>query len=114
MTKGVCIAWLPEELAWIEAHCDWPRATLHKGFCARFGRDVSLGAIKALCKRKGWLTGRTGCFEKGLVPANKGKKMPFNQNSARTQFKKGNLPHNTKFLGHERLTKDGYVEVSIA
>lgn len=39
--------------------------------------------------------------------------MPFNANSARTQFKKGQLPANTKPLGHERFSKDGYVEISI-
>ncbi|WP_319413915.1 HNH endonuclease signature motif containing protein [uncultured Cohaesibacter sp.] len=68
---------------------------------------------KSLCTRKGWKTGRTGRIEKGNVPANKGKKMPFNPNSARTQFKKGHLPHNTHYLGHERVSKDGYVEISI-
>lgn len=40
--------------------------------------------------------------------------MPYNANSARTQFHKGHLPHNTKYLGHERLTKDGYIEISVA
>jgi hypothetical protein len=25
----------------------------------------------------------------------------------------GQLPHNTQYLGHERVSKDGYVEVSI-
>lgn len=28
-------------------------------------------------------------------------------------FKKGNLPHNTKYNGHERISKDGYIEVRI-
>ena len=30
-----------------------------------------------------------------------------------TQFKKGNLPHNTKPLGYERISKDGYIEIKI-
>lgn len=47
------------------------------------------------------------------MPANKGKKMPFNPNSARTQFKKGHLPANTMPVGSERLTKDGYIEVRV-
>ncbi len=115
--KGRAIEYLPEELAWIEAHKDWPRATQHSGFCFRFGRtDVSLGAISNLCKRKGWLTGRTGCFVRGQEPPNKGKFMPpeVRAKCAATMFKKGNLPHNTRYLGHERVTKDGYVQVSIA
>lgn len=31
----------------------------------------------------------------------------------RTQFKKGNVPHNTKHNGYERINADGYVEVRI-
>lgn len=59
------------------------------------------------------MTGRTGCYVSGSVPYNKGKSMPYNPNSARTQFKKGQLPHNTKFAGHERVSYDGYVEISV-
>ncbi|WP_201271494.1 HNH endonuclease signature motif containing protein [Sinorhizobium medicae] len=59
------------------------------------------------------MTGRTGNFETGSLPHNKGKKMPYHPNSARTRFKKGQLPHNTKYLGHERVSKDGYVEISV-
>lgn len=113
--KGRQIAYSAEELAWIEAHREMPRREAHAAFCRKFGRsDVSRDNYKSLCKRKGWLTGRTGCFEKGAIPANKGKKMPFNAGSAKTQFRRGHRPHNTKYLGHERLSKDGYVEISIA
>ncbi len=112
--KGCGIPYSEAELAWIEAHKAQPRAQLHARFCAKFGRtDVSRQNLKALCTRKGWATGRTGCFAPGQTPANKGKKMPFNANRARTQFKKGRLPHNTHYLGHERVSKDGYVEISI-
>lgn len=104
-----------EELTWIKANCGRPRKESHKEFCEKFGRsEISLGNYNALCRRKGWMTGRTGCYEKGDIPLNKGKKMPYNANSAKTQFKKGRLPHNTRYLGHERVTKDGYIEISIA
>jgi len=113
--KGRALSYSAKELAWIEAHKTQLRRTAHAEFCRIFGRsDVSHTNYKALCKRKGWMTGRTGCYAPGCVPENKGKKMPFNPNSARTQFKKGRLPHNTKHLGHERITKDGYVEISVA
>lgn len=115
MTSGAWITYSAEELAWIEAHSTLPRRDAHAQFCAAFGRqDVSLTNLTALCKRNGWLTGRDGRLQPGNVPPNKGKKMPFNENNARTQFKKGNLPHNTKYLGHERVSVDGYVEISIA
>lgn len=108
------VNWRPEELAWIEAHCALPRREAHAIFCRKFDRDdVSADAFKNLCTRNGWKTGRDGSFPPGHVPANNGKKMPFNANSAATQFKKGQLPHNTKYLGHERLSKDGYVEISV-
>ena len=112
--KGARISYSAAEIAWIRAHSTWPRRKAHHAFCERFGRsDVSFDNFKALCTRKGWVTGRTGRFEKGITPANKGKRMPFNANSAKTRFRKGQLPHNTKFLGHERVSKNGYVEISI-
>lgn len=113
--KGAPIPYSPEELAWIEARKEMPRRELHTEFCRTFARtDVTQTNLTALCKRRGWFTGRTGRFVKGQEAFNKGKKMPFHPNSARTRFKKGQLPHNTKYLGHERLTSDGYVEISVA
>jgi hypothetical protein len=112
--RGRAILYSADELAWIERRKDWKRSDLHAAFRTQFGRaDVSCAHIKALCKRRGWFTGRTGRFDPGAVPANKGKKMPYHPNSAATRFKKGNLPHNTQYLGHERLSKDGYVEISV-
>lgn len=117
--KGHWIQYSAAEMAWLEANRTMVISDYHKAFCAEFGRDdVALVNLHALRKRKGWRTGRTGCFEKGLVPANKGVKCPEgfggrHPNSARTQFKKGNQPHNTNYLHHERVSKDGYVEISI-
>lgn len=112
--KGGAISYSQAELDFIKARKTKPRRELHAAFVKKFGRtDVSLDNFKALCKRKGWFTGRTGCYEAGSVPANKGKKMPFHPNSARTQFKKGQQPVNTKYAGHERVTVDGYIEISV-
>jgi hypothetical protein len=108
------LAYSPDELAWIKKSAKRIRRRAHADFCALFKRtDVSLSNFNSLCKRNGWLTGRTGHYPVGSTPANKGKKMPFNANNARTQFKKGQRPHNTKHLGHERVSIDGYVEISI-
>lgn len=113
--KGHAILYTAHELAWIKRHCTKPRREALAEFCRIFGRsDVSLDNFKHLCNRKGWITGRTGCFPKGNVPYNLGQSRPYNANSAKTQFKKGRLPHNTKYLGHERLDNSGYIEISIA
>ena len=112
--KGRRVPYSSIELAWVEGNRTLPIGDLHEQFCRKFGRDdVTAANLHALRKRRGWKTGRTGRFAKGAVPANKGKKMPFNANSARTQFKPGNLPHTARYLGHERVSKDGYVEISI-
>lgn len=117
--KGRDIPYSAAEMKWLEANRLMVISDYHRVFCAKFGRnDVSAINLHSLRKRKGWKTGRTGCFEKGTVPHNKGKPCPPGRggrspNARRTQFKKGNLPHNTQYLGHERVSKDGYVEVSV-
>lgn len=118
MTKGAAVKYSDQELAWIKKYSSWPRRAAHKKFCSKFNRnDVSLNNYKALCKRNGWLTGRTGQFDKGVIPANKGKKMPYNANSARTQFKPGARQGVAiklyKPIGTERITIDGYIERKI-
>ncbi|MAY63982.1 MAG: HNH endonuclease [Rhizobiales bacterium] len=96
---------------WLHAHSTLPIGEYHRQFLKAFPRDdVTAQNLHALRKREGMKTGRTGRFEKGAVPANKGKKMPFNPRSAATRFKPGQLPHNHQGAGHERVdTKDGYV-----
>lgn len=118
--KGRWIPYSTEELAWIEARKHLPRYTAWLAFCIRFERfEVGQGAFKQLCQRKGWTTGRTGCFEKGSVPPNKGKKMPpgvggNHPNARRTQFKKGNLPRSYRGPGYEFVDQDGYVWMIVA
>lgn len=114
--KGRQIIYSARELKFIERRHTKNRRWLHAEFVAKFERDdVSLVHLNSLCKRRGWFTGRTGCFEKGLSPHNKGKPHPAARlpNAAKNHFKKGGLPHNTNYLGHERVSKDGYVEISV-
>ncbi len=113
--KGKRTSYSDAELAWIKANATRPRILAHADFVALFEHnDLTLPSFNSLCKRKGWLTGRNGRFEKGTRPHNTGKKMPFNAASAATQFKKGQHPHNTKYVGHERIEKkNGYIEICI-
>lgn len=105
------------ERAFLKRWQELPRRELHAAYVERFQRAISLDGFKGLCERFGLRTGRTGQFEKGFVPANKGKKMPYNANSARTQFKKGQLSGHAlelqKPIGSERFSKEGYLERKI-
>jgi hypothetical protein len=55
-------------------------------------------------------------FPKGNIPHNKGKKMPAHvyQKVKSTMFAKGGTPHNAKYDGYERISKDGYIERRIS
>ena len=117
--KGRPIIYSRAQMTWLEENRALPIAEYHGSFCQRFGReDVSATNLHSLRKRKGWKTGRSGCFEKGIVPFNKGTRCAPGKggrhpNARKAHFRKGNLPHNTKHAGHERVSKDGYVEISI-
>lgn len=123
MAKGSLIRYSKAELAWIMGHRTLPRREAYQKFCEAFGRDdVSLNNYKALCKRKGWLTGRTGQITKGAEPWNAGMKMPPGKggnhpNARRTQFqpgvRQGVATKLYKPIGTERLSKDGYLERKI-
>lgn len=110
-TRCSPIAYSAAEMAWLEANRTMPLPEYHAAFCTVFERtDVAAANLHGLRKRKGWKTGRTGRFEKGNVPWTAGRKLPFNANSAATQFKKGQMPHNHVGAGHERIDpQDGYI-----
>ncbi len=109
--KGRWIHYSEAELAWIKAMADEPRADTHALFVQVFRRqDVSLSNFNSLCKRNGWLTGRTGRFVKGQVAPNAGKKGYAPPGCEKGWFRKGNVPHTHRGIGHESVDpKDGYV-----
>jgi hypothetical protein len=116
--KGRRTRYSPAELAWIEAYKHLPRRELHQDFVRCFGRlDVSQSNLTALCKRHGWLTGRTGRFVKGQVSHNKGRKGVCAPGSEKGWFKQGTrsgrAKENYKPIGTERLSKSGYRERKI-
>lgn len=103
----------PEQIEWLSMHYPMlsTRAMTEK-FNSIFGTDIKPNALAGTCKRRGIQSGRTGHFPKGTTAWNTGIK--GNRVSPTTEFKKGNLPHNTKELGAERVNKDGIVEIKIA
>lgn len=88
----------------------------NKEFNTKVNED-SIQNRKTRLKIKSEIVG--GRFEKGNMPFNKG--MKWNEymskksqiNSFKTTFKKGNIPHNHKEVGSERINKDGYIEIKI-
>lgn len=107
--KGVSIVYSDQELEFIKVNSLLVRSKLHKMFCDKFERDVTLSNINSLCKRNNWMTGRTGCYKKGNIPhPNAGPKGPN-----KTSFKAGHSPHNCRPIGSTRIDKDGYTEVKI-
>lgn len=114
--RGKTIPYSATEMVWLETNRTMVIDDYHRAFCQAFDRaDVDAGHLHALRKRKGWKTGRSGQFAPGQTPANKGKKMPYNANSAATRFQKGQRPHTYRGPGHERIdSKDGYVILIVA
>jgi hypothetical protein len=116
--RGAPIRYTAAELDWIKACSDLPRVELHALFVQVFGRtEVTQQNLTALCKRNGWLTGRTGRFCKGQISHNAGKKGFVAPGSEKGWFKPGvRQGVATKLyqpIGTERVSKDGYRERKI-
>lgn len=60
--------------------------------------------------RRGDNIGAAFHFQKGHVPANKGKKGFNHPGMQATQFKKGQRPHTWQPIGSERHSKEGYLQ----
>ncbi len=100
-------------------------ANLNRYFSSIYGRMCRLGLtvpeeIKNERFRKVYRhleeSGKSYRFQKGLIPANKGKKMPpeLYDKCKKTMFKPGNIPATCKHFGkpylHTRKRKSGYIE----
>lgn len=93
-----------------------------KELTSRFNKEFNMNAsesaisnLKAKYNLQSGIVG--GRFEKGHVPANKGKKgyMTHEQyeKCKATMFKKGNVPANARSIGSERLDKNGYILIKM-
>lgn len=77
----------------------------------KFERDFTKTQISNALIRYGIKTGRTGLFEKGHTPFNKGKKGLNIPNSG--CFQKGHKPKNWRPVGSERVNVGGYIEIKV-
>ena len=77
---------------------------IKEAFEARFGRKMSKSFPKSYIANHKLNTGRTGQFGKGIIPPNKGKKMPADvyKRLKPTMFKPGRMPQNTDPIGTEK------------
>lgn len=78
----------------------------------KFGKEWTAQQVRSYIKNHKLKNGCNTQFRKGHVPFNKDKK--FQGKTNRTTWKKGNIPHNYKPVGSERLSRDGYIEVKVA
>lgn len=94
---------------------------LREQFNKKFGYNLSESAIANRKNKLGLSSGiKGGQFQKGSVPFNKGKKQKDYMSeeainkTKNTRFKKGNISHNHRPVGSERITIDGYIEIKVA
>ncbi|BEO93630.1 HNH endonuclease signature motif containing protein [Fusobacterium nucleatum] len=81
-------------------------------FNKKYDLDMTTKKLSSLLGRKKIKTGTTGCFRKGFIPWNKGKKGYIGAN--KTSFKKGNKPKNWRPIGSERINDEGYTLIKVS
>ena len=103
------------EVAWLHANAHLPIKDTGPAFRAAFpSRDITDQQLASFRRNHSLRTGRTGRFEKGQTPPNKGRKGFSPPGSEKGWFKKGARSGvATKLyqpIGTERMTKDGYIQ----
>lgn len=86
-------------------------------FNKHFNLELKVSQIVS-CKHNHKIASGIDCrFQKGMIPANKGKKGSMSPDQYKrcsaTMFKKGNIPSNRRPIGSERIDKNGYILIKI-
>lgn len=79
-----------------------------------FNTSYTSSQIKGIRARMHLVSGLTGRFERGHIPANKGMKGVWNKGCEKGWFKKGHVPHNHVPVNTEVMSTDGYLKIKIA
>ncbi len=100
----------------LRKHEATPRKKLAELFNAKFKVQVSIKGLSQKCRKLGLVCPNNGCFKKGSIPANKGKKGLTGAN--KTSFAKGNVPLSTRKVGTISTRKDKnerpYMHIKVA
>lgn len=90
---------------------------LGRGLRAVYERALALGIRKSAAYMASGVAGRLDGirgqgtrFKSGMTPWNKGMRFIAGGRSSETRFKKGRKPHTWNPIGHERISKDGYLQ----
>ncbi|MBQ6568304.1 MAG: HNH endonuclease [Treponema sp.] len=81
---------------------------------SHFSTSYTSAQIKGIRARMHLVSGLTGHFERGHIPANKGMKGVWHKGCENTWFKKGQIPHNHVAVGTEVMSTDGYLKIKVA
>lgn len=101
--RGKPHCYTPWQLVFLRRRQKLPRRQLWELFTGKYGAGVSFEALKATCKRMGFSTGRTGCFEKGYDSTwTEAQRRNWKPNAG--NFQKGQMPRNHVPVGSESLT----------
>jgi hypothetical protein len=80
----------------------------------KFGSAFTLSQVRCYTRNHRIKSGRSGRFEKGLIPWNSGTKGMGICKGNSGNFKKGHIPANKRRLGSERIdSKDGYIMIKV-
>jgi hypothetical protein len=112
---GKSLIFTADQVAWLHANANLSRAEVEGAFRAAFpGSTITRSQITSWRKNHKVRTGRTGRFEKGQTPPNKGRKGYSPPGCEKGWFRKGNIPHTHRGVGHESVDrKDGYVWIIV-
>ncbi len=100
----------PEMIEYLKAHAKGiSNKELAELMTNRFGIVFEPKRVSEIKKNRHISSGLTGRFEKGHVPANKGKHPPTVGRMAETQFKKGHRSQNSVLVGTVKKRDDGYL-----
>jgi len=105
--------WTDDQVAWLrEQYMFMDRRQLLVAFNGHFGGQVTQSQLRgAMGNHNIRQHARTGRFAPGFEPWNRGVTGYMGAN--RTSFRKGHKPRNARYLWHERISKDDYVEIQV-